>query len=178
MDYSRIIEELKQASLFDLYRLNVAILHQLEDPQRLREIKRNLRPGQIVSYFDSTENRLIEAEVLKLKRTRLLVKNTHDKKLWTIPFYWVNLAQVDTDIALSSKTGIKKSQFKVGDRVGFQDKHNNDVYGEVIRLNQKTATLVTDDNVEWRVPYGLLYFVIDGEPGHPNLLEGQVLDVK
>ena len=178
MDYSKIVEELKQASLFDLYRLNVAIDHQLEDPQRLSEIKQNLRPGQIVSYFDSTENRLIEAKVVKLKRTRLLVENCHDKKLWNIPFYWVNLDQVDTDIALSSKRGIEKSHLKVGDMVGFQDKHNNDVYGKVIRLNQKTASIITNDNAKWRVSYGFLYFVIDGEPAHPNLLEGQVVDVQ
>jgi len=178
MDYSKIIKELKQASLFDLYRLNVAIDHQLEDPQRLEEIRRNLRPGQIISYFDRTENRLVEAEVLKLKRKRLLVRNSHDKKLWNIPFYWVNLDQVDTDIALSPKRGIEKSHLKVGDMVGFQDKYNKDVYGKVIRLNQKTATIITNDNTKWRVSYGFLYFVIDGEPVHPNLLEGQVLDVQ
>ena len=39
MDYSKIIEELKKASLFDLYRLRVALNHQLETPRRVEEIK-------------------------------------------------------------------------------------------------------------------------------------------
>ena len=37
--------------------------------------------------------------------------------------------------------GLDKSQLKVGDMVGFQDNHNNDLYGKIIRLNQKTATI-------------------------------------
>ena len=176
MDYSRIIEELKQASLFDLYRLRVAISHQLENPQRIQEIKCQLKPGQTITYFDGAENKLIEAKVVKLKRTRLLVENKHDKQRWDIPFYLVNLDSVDTDITLSSTMGLDKSQLKVGDRVGFRDGQNNDVYGEVIRLNRKTATILTDDHTNWRVGYGLLYLVIEGERGYPSLIEGKIID--
>ena len=74
MDYSRSIEELKQASLFDLYRLQVAISHQLENPQRVQEIKSQLKPDQHITYFDTAENRLVEAKVIKLKRTRIFSK--------------------------------------------------------------------------------------------------------
>lgn len=176
MDYSRIIEESRQASLFDLYRLQVAISHQLENPQRVQEIKSQLKPGQHITYFDTAENRLVEAKVIKLKRTRLLVENKHDKQRWNIAFYCVNLDSVDTDITLSSKMGLDKSQVKVGDRVGFLDRQNNDVYGEVIRLNRKTATILTDDHTNWRVGYGLLYLVIDGERGHPKLIAGEIIN--
>ncbi len=178
MDYSKILENLKQASLFDLYRLRVAINHQLENPQRIKEIKRCLKPEQTISYFDNVENRLIEAKVKKLKRKRLLVENTHDKQLWTIPFYWVNLDDVNTDIAFSAKMGLEKSQLKVGDTVRFQDKQNNDVYGEIIRLNQKTATIETAPNMKWRVAYEWLSLVIDGVQGYQNVIEGQILDKK
>ena len=176
MDYSKIIEELKKASLFDLYRLRVALNHQLETPRRVEEIKRNLKPDQIINYFDNVENRLIEAKIIKLKRTRLLVENIHDKQHWNIPFYWVNLDGVDTDVAISSRMGLEKIQLKVGDTVGFQDKQNNDVYGEIIRLNQKTATIVTNANAKWRVAYELLYLVIEGEQSYPNLIEGEIFD--
>lgn len=176
MDFSKIAEEMKRASLFDLHRLQVAINHQLENPQRIDKIRRNLKPGQVVSYFDSGENRSVEAEIIKLKRTRLLVENIHDKQRWNIPFYWINLDRVDTDIVLPTRRGVEKSQLKVGDMVGFQDKQNNDVYGEVIRLNPKTATIVTNTNAKWRVGYGFLYLVIEGEKGHSNLIEGEMLD--
>lgn len=178
MDYSKILEELKQASSFDLYRLSVAIDQQLENPQRIEEIRRNLKPGQTVSYFDRTENRLIKAEVIKLKRTRLLVENIHNKERWNIPFHWINLDGVDTDIVSTSGIGLEKSQLKVGDKVGFRDKQNKDVYGEIIRLNQKTATIVTNTNAKWRVAYDYLYLVIEGEQGSPHLIEGEIIDLE
>ncbi|MEI7847827.1 MAG: hypothetical protein WCK35_18640 [Chloroflexota bacterium] len=178
MDYSNILETLKQASLFDLYRLSVAIDHQLENPQQVAEIRKRLKPGQLIRYFDPTANGLIEATVIELKRTQLLVKNTHDGQRWNIPFYWVNLDEVNTDLNVSPKTGLDKSQLSVGDIVGFPDRQNNDVFGEVIRLNQKTATIKTTANVEWRVGYQWLYLVIDGEPAVPNRIKGLIVDVK
>jgi hypothetical protein len=178
MDYSKIIEELKQASLFDLYRLNVAINQLLEDPRRLSEIKKCLRSGQNISYFDETENRLIEAKVIKLMRTRLLVENIDDRQRWEIPLYYVNLDEVNTDIIGSSKRGLDKSQLKVGDLVSFQDKQNNDVHGKIIRLNQKTATIKTNTDTEWRVGYEWLYVVINVEQGFPHLIEGRIIDEK
>ncbi len=176
MDYSKIVQDLQQASLFDLHRLRVAINHQLENPQRIREIKSQLKPGQTITYFDGAENRLIEATVIKLKRTRLLVKNERDQQRWDIPFHWVNLDSVDTDITLPPKMGLDRNQLKVGDKVGFRDRQNNDVYGKVVRLNRKTATIATDDHTKWRVGYGLLYLVLEGEQGHPKLIEGEFID--
>ena len=86
---------------------------------------------------------------------------------------------MNTDISTSSaRRGLDKSELKVGDMVGFQDKQNNDVYGEVIRLNQKTATIVTNTGAKWRVAYTFLGLIIDGEQGFPNLLEGEIIDLE
>ena len=179
MDYSKIMEEWKDASLFELYRLSAAINQQLEDPKRISEIRRHLRIGQIISYFDSTENRAIEAKVIRLKRTRLLVEAIPDKQRWDIPFYCINLDRMNTDISTSSaRRGVDKSELKVGDMVGFQDKQNNDVYGEVIRLNQKTATIITNTGAKWRVAYTFLGLIIDGEQGFPNLMVGEIIDLE
>ena len=178
MDYSKIMEDLKQASLFDLYRLSVAIKHQMDNPRRIAEVKKCLKPDQIISYFDDVENRLIEAKVIKLKRTQLLVENTHDQQRWEIPFYYINLDEVNTDIIISSRKGLDKSQLKVGDIVGFSDNQNNDVHGKIIRLNQKTATIKTNADTEWRVGYEWLYVVIDIEQGLPPLMEGEIVDEK
>lgn len=178
MNNSKIMEELKDATLFELYRLSAAISQQLEDPKRIGEVSRQLRIGQIISYFDSTENRAVEAKVIKLKRTRLLVETIQDKQRWDIPFYWVNVDRANTEISTSTaRKGVDKSQIKVGDTVGFQDRQNNDVYGEVIRLNQKTATIVTNSGAKWRVAYAYLNLIIDGEQRFPNLIEGEIIDL-
>jgi len=174
MDYSKILEELNNASSFDLYRLKVAIEQMLELPHRLSEIKRCLKPGQKISYFDETENRLIEAIVLKLMRKRLLVQNLHDQVKWEIPFYYVNLGDVNTDIIKPLRKRMDKSQLKVGDMVGFQDKQNNDVNGKIIRLNQKTATIVTNKNVKWRVAYEYLSRIYDIEQSAPYMIENRL----
>jgi len=71
-DYSKILAELNNASLFDLYRLKVAINQQLENPQRLSEIKKCLNPGQNISYFDEEENRLIDARKWDLRKKDIL----------------------------------------------------------------------------------------------------------
>jgi len=59
MNYTAILEALGQASLFQLFRLNAAISNQLDDPTRIAAVKRVLRVGQTVRWFDSTENRLV-----------------------------------------------------------------------------------------------------------------------
>jgi len=163
MDYSKILAELNNASLFDLYRLKVAINQQLENPQRLSEIKKCLNPGQNISYFDEEENRLIDAYVLKIMRTNVLVQNIHNQEKWKIPLFFVNLDEVSTDIIDQSQEGLSKSQLRVGDMVGFQDKQNNDVNGKIIRLNQKTATIITSTNTRWRVAYKYLQLIYDIE---------------
>lgn len=111
-------------------------------------------------------------------RTRLLVQNIHDKEKWEIPLFYVNLDEVNTDIIDQSQEGLNKSQLKVGDMVGFQDKQNNDVNGKIIRLNQKTATIITGTNTEWRVAYEYLHFIYDIEQGASCLIENQPIDKK
>ena len=178
MDYSKILNELDQASLFDLYRLNVAIDQQLENPGRNKLVKKQLKIGQSVEHFNSDENRLVVAKVVKLKRTRTLVKNEHDGRYWDIPYYMINIDAVDTDIHTSSQQKLSKSNVKVGDKVCFKDREGNELFGEVVKLNPKTAAVMVG-RVRWRVGYSLLIPVIDGElgggGGQMNLLEGEVL---
>ena len=166
MNYSEIISELNKASSFDLYRLQIAISQELANPQRIDAIKEQLKVGQKVSYFDGAENRLVDAVVVEIRRTRCLLENTSDGKRWTMPFSHINLAGVDTDIRNKKRPlGIEKHELKVGDKVGFKDRDNNDLYGRVIRLNQKTATIDVPPKQQWRVAYSFLFFVIDGEKG-------------
>jgi len=176
MDYSTILNELNNASLFELYRLNVAIRQQLEDPIRMSSVKKSLRTGQLIKYFDSTENKLIDATILELKRTKVLVENKHDGELWNIPYYHINVDNIDTNIQATSKRTINRNNLKVGDKVCFKDKKGNELFGEVIKLNPKTAGVLVGQ-VKWRVAYSLLLPIIDGEVGSDNnLLEGAIIE--
>ncbi len=163
MNYTLITEELRAASLFDLFRLRAAITLQLEDPIRIDEVRARLRPGMSISYFDEIRNRLVAATVLELHRTRLLIENQQDKVRWSIPFAAVNVNGVETDIRSSPVESqvLDRTWLKVGDPVGFRDRQNRDRYGVVVTLNQKTATILTNDGQKWRVAYQFLFPVID-----------------
>ena len=166
MDYTAILQELDKASLFDLHRLQSAIYQELLNPVRIEQIKSQLKVGQSISYFDSQSNSLIDAVILKIHRTRCLVRNSKDQRSWNLPFYYLNLDNIDTDIQPAKNAlGIPKASLKLGDKVGFKDRQCNELFGEVIRLNPKTATVKIDDQNIWLVSYRNLIRVIDGELG-------------
>lgn len=176
MNYSAVLEALNQASLFELYRLNAAIRNQLEDPARIRKVKQALRVGQAVTWFDDQENRLIEARLLEIRRTRALVQNTGDGKRWTIPFYLINLDGQDVAIGAQGQRKLDRNSLSIGDRVAFKDRRGHERFGEVVKLNPKSAAVLVG-TTRWRVSYGLLMPVIEGEAGaaDPLALPGQFI---
>jgi len=175
MDYTTILTELKDSSLFELYRLNNAIWNQLEDPARVRLIKNQLKVGQLISYFEVTENRFLEATIVELNRTRTLVKNEHDGKLWNIPYYFLNINNANTDVYAKAIQKTIKSDIKVGDNVYFKDHKGHELFGEVTKLNPKTAGVLVG-NTKWKVGYSHLSTIIDGElGGNQKLLDVQVV---
>jgi len=178
MDYSRVMSELDEASLFDLYRLNVAIRKEFDNPVRIEKVKRMLKEGDTITYFEGTENRLVQAEVIELKRTRLLVRNKQDLKIWSIAFYMVNTEDVATDITYpDTPRGMNRNEIRIGDLVGFRNRSNRNVRGKVMRINPKTVTLFVEPNEKWRVSYSMLYPIVDGEKAHEQrFIEGVVVE--
>lgn len=170
MDYSQLIEALDKATSFDLFRLKSAIGLLLDDPQRIEAIKRSLRVGDEIDYFDSDTNRLIAVRVDGLNRKNASVREVESGKPWSMPYYMLNVQNVDIRIHRShggspgethSRTGLDRTEVAVGDTVGFVSREGHDVYGTVIRLNQKTVTLDCEGK-KWRVAYSYLCPVIDG----------------
>lgn len=178
MDYSTSMRGLENASLFDLYRLDVAIRNEMENPRRIEEVRSMVAKGDTISYFEGSANRLIEAEVIEVRRTRVLVKNKHDQKQWNIPFYTLNIEQVATEITYpASPKGMAKNEIRIGDQVGFRDKAHRNVHGKVLRLNPRTVTVFVEPNEQWRVPYSALYPIVDGEKAYERrFIEGVVVE--
>ncbi len=176
MEYAEMLEQLEKASLFDVYRLHAAMNMMMEDPQRLAQVREQLVPGQEVSYFNWQENRFIQAKILELKRTRVFVQEQGTGARYSIPMYWINIENVDlAEQRHSNGKGIPRSELRVGDQVGFRDRNNRTRCGQVIRLNPKTTTLLVDGRSKWRVAYGFLFDMIDGQAPYRKLVanEGQ-----
>lgn len=173
MDFDHVMKQLATASPFELYRLKVAIQQSLESDEVLKYFKERLYPGQFITYLEPRENRLIRAEVLKLNRTRLLVRHVEDNEKWNVPYYFVNIDEIELPKRTSTgRGGLSRSQLSKGDRVGYISRTNKEVYAEVIRLNQKTATVrVFEDGTEWRVPYRFLFPVLDTDVAYSKLEE-------
>ncbi|MDD2759114.1 MAG: hypothetical protein PHH11_02345 [Methylomonas sp.] len=163
VNYSEVVKMLDTASAFDLYRLNVAIQYMLDDPRRILGIKRVLRIGQEIEYFDETHNTPIKAILLECNKTKVLVQNLTDGKRWKLPYYWLNIEQADTVINNSKGTGLQRHEVGIGEVLGFMNSRENvEMYGKVIRLNPKTVTLQCK-TARWKVPYRLLFKVISAE---------------
>ena len=54
-----------------------------------------------------------------------------------------------------------RDDFRVGDRVSFEDRHLQTRIGTIVRINQKTASINCENEPGWRVPFGLLRHLID-----------------
>ncbi|MBF0180512.1 MAG: hypothetical protein HQM03_10870 [Magnetococcales bacterium] len=168
MDYSEIVRALQAATPFDLYRLRIGIDALLDDPARLLPIKRRVYTGLEIRFFNARENRIMTGVVEKVQRTTLDVRAKPEGTYWRIPLCAVNMAGVETDISpASSAEPLAKNHFKVGDAIGFQGRDNRERYGVILKLNQKTATILTREGTRWRVVFSLLFKVMDGggDPG-------------
>ena len=160
MNYSQIIDALDNATAFDLFRVHVAVGNMLDDPKRVMELRSKLTVGSEIEYFLPDENRTEIARVIAFKRTRVDIQNISDNKRYTIPYYFININRVDTQIeSMQQQAGLSRNEVKVGDRVAFLDRQNQEIAGIVKRLNQKTVTVDTPDT-QWRVAYQYLFKVL------------------
>ena len=176
INYNLILSELQKASTFDLYRLQAAIDKLLDDPNRLSTIKRQLRPGMEITYFNEQENRLIRARLLETRKTRASVQDLESGKRWTIPLYMINLQEADIHIA-PQRGNVDRLSLRIGDTVGFEGRDSQELFGKVIKLNPKRAKIKTTNEI-WNVPYSMLFAVIEGKQSHEQLIapETEVLD--
>lgn len=156
MDYTNILQELEEASLFDLYRLRAAIDNEMDNSHRIGKVKQALRIGQEITWFDDTTNKLEKAVVQKLTPTRCDVKNISDGQRWRVLYASINIENTDVSIESNQKFGIKKSALRVGDLVSFLDKEHKLQFAKVLKLNPKTAGVITMEGIQWRVSYGAL----------------------
>ena len=162
MNYAALLEALQAASGFELFRLRAAIDRALSDPERIAAIRRCVRRGQQVNYFDPRENRLHHGQVLEMRHASLMVLDEERVQRVLIDYAALNLAGVDAVIRERGAQGISRQEIAVGDAVGFQDREGRQRRGTVMRLNDKTVTIDCDGH-PWRVSYALLHWMIDSE---------------
>ena len=163
INYTHLIHELSNAQAFDLYRLNVAINKELNNPKRTLAIRKRLRLGMELTYFNDVENRLIPCKVLKINQKNVLIEELESNRPYLMPYYMLNINATDITIHETNTGGsLTANNVQVGDWVGF-DKEGESIFGVIKRINSKTVTLETNKAQRWRVSYACLYRVHDAE---------------
>ncbi len=172
LNFSEVIEALNQASGFDLYRLRAAINRTLADPKWIAAIRRALQIGQKVDYFDGQANRQCTGQILEFRKKEVLLLRLDTQQRWLVAYAAINLEGVDVLIRDNPNRGLGRHEVAIGDIVGFHDADQQPRSGKVIRLNDKTVTLVSRDQ-KWRVAYTLLHRVM--EATQDNAISGQTI---
>ncbi|MES2363047.1 MAG: hypothetical protein V4646_14815 [Pseudomonadota bacterium] len=162
MDWHNLMSTLaNQASDLELLQLQTAVEHLLMQPARMIAIRQQLHVGQTVQYLDLRDNRMHAAKVIEFKPDQLMVHASHDGK-----YKWIRYAAVGLDpsvkVAPQSKEVLpRREDFAVGDTVSFEGRDLIRKFGKISRINRKTASLVCEDGLEWRVSFALLQRVIN-----------------
>lgn len=174
MNFSDVLKALNQASAFELYRMRAAVDRVLDEPRWLLAIQSRLRIGESVEYFDSQANTLRRGQILELRRKQAVILDQDDGRRWLIPYVAINLDGADIQIRELPRQGLGRNEVAVGDMLGFVDRNQQQRSGRVIRLNDKTVTLLCGSQ-QWRVAYCFLHRVMDSAVVEQNVLELEVM---
>ena len=170
MNFSDVLQALNQASAFELFRMRSAIDRVIDEPQRIRAIHARLQIGQAIEYFDSQANAEKRGTILELRRKQVLLLDHGDGRKWLTSYASINMDGADVQIRAQVKSGLGRNEIAVGDIVGYLDRHQRQRSGQVIRLNDKSATLQVGAD-QWRVAYMFLHRVLEAEAVDRNVLE-------
>ena len=170
MNFSDVLKALNQASAFELYRMRAAIDRVLDEPRWVQAIHARLQIGLAIEYFDVQANTLRRGKVLELRRKQAVILDQDDGRRWLIAYAAINLDGTDVQIREQPRQGLGRNEVAIGDAVGFVDRNQQQRSGRIIRLNDKTVTLLCGQQ-QWRVAYAYLHRVMDTDSEEQNVSE-------
>jgi hypothetical protein len=160
IDLQNAMHSLQQASDLDLLRLYTALGHLLRDPARIMAIRRHLHLGQEVEFWNTRDQRMQHGRIIGFKPDQVLVQ-TPPAQNWSIMYAAISIDPSAAPPPPPPQHRPTRADFARGDSVSFEARDMIARFGRIIRLNQKTATIATEDGMEWRVGYGALRRVVN-----------------
>lgn len=165
---SRMAQALQGASSFELYQMRCLIDAMLGDMKRTIAARAALHLGQAVHFIDHRTGQVRQGKLVARHDTQATVLEESIRRTWKIPY-------VAIEGALNAPAGQPKpydpppepakphgrAEFKVGDKVTFDDGKGVALVGMIMRINKRTATLQTMDGKTWRVDFQLLRHVVE-----------------
>ncbi len=161
IDLQDAMHSLQKASDLDLLRLSTAITHLLRNPARIMAIRRHLRLGQDVDFWSTRDQRMLRGRVVGFKPDQVLVQTETPRLNWSIMYAAISIDPSAMPPPPPPERRPTRADFARGDHVSFEPQDLIARFGTIIRTNQKTATVATEDGMEWRVGYGGLRRVVN-----------------
>ena len=155
------MHSLQKASDLDLLRLSTAIGHLLRNPARILAIRRHLHLGQEVDFWNTRDQRVQRGRIIAFKPDQLVVQTETPRLNWTITYAAISIDPAAMPPQPPAERRPTRADFARGDNVSFEPQDMIARFGAIIRLNQKTATVATEDRMEWRVGYAALRRVVN-----------------
>ena len=148
----------------------------MADPRRIVQGRSQLHMGQSVRYWEWGDSKLRPAPIVAMKDRQVTLLDEQNQHRITV----LHAAIVPNEEQAAAPTPAqsspanapplkpppemrRKEDFQVGQRVGFADQSLKRHVGEVVRLNQRTATVHCEGRA-WRVAFALLQHVTDVTP--------------
>jgi hypothetical protein len=180
MDIEVMKQVLDKASLFDIWRTVCLANQYLLDEKRNHYVKSRLKVGMEIIYFEEDEG-YVSASIVEIRRSKVLVKNKEDNKLWLINLFAINIDGVEVNTCNFTDKGrnLGKFKFHIGQYVGWMSRREHcELFGSIVKLNPKRAR-VKVGSITWTVPYNMLFPVLScsAEPVKSSsglVIEGEV----
>ena len=162
----KLIDALGRASSLELFRLSTIIERMLADPRRIIAVRTNMHLGQTVRFLDYRDGQMRSGKVVALKDTQVTLHEDGTPREWKLPYAAIEppappSAQAPSQPATPAAPRPSRNDFRCGEKVSFEDRYLQTQVGTIVRINQRTATIDTDDGTNWRVGFGLLRHVLD-----------------
>lgn len=152
-----IFEYIQDLSTIEIAQLKNMIDREVMSLNRANEIRMQLNKGSDVEFFCPTSNKFITGKIFDIKQKYAVVFSDNN-------FYEIPLFSIKTGPCITSEyKRLSKHTIKTDQIVGFKDKSNNIVAAKVIRINDKSVTLIDQVGMKWRVSYALLFDITDND---------------
>ena len=173
----KLIEDLPMATSAELYQLSWVIEQLMADPRRIVKARSQLHMGQLVQFWEWGEGKLRPARIVSMKDRQVTLLDEQSQHRINVSYAAIVLGDEQADTtspdAQSSQASTaplkpppevhRKEDFRVGQRVSFTDQSIKRQVGQIVRINQRTATVHCDGRA-WRVAFALLQHVVDVSP--------------
>lgn len=168
-----LVKHLPQAQSLDLYRLGCVIRMLYSEPRRAVAIRIHLHLGMMVRFLGRDASTFHTGRIVAMHDHGLtLDEPALNLRHSNIPYAAVDLTQrvqplhsigkVVEVAAPPATQPARHTAFKSGDRVMFNDRYGVSISGTVSRVNQKTVTVIPDNQAgHWRISPAFLKHLVD-----------------